>query len=914
MSILTVLYNLLIGPLELLFEVIYSLANKLIGNPGLSIIFLSLVVNFLVLPLYKQADAMQEESRDTEQRLSHWVKHIKKTFSGDERFMILQTYYRQNNYKPTDALKGSMSLLLEIPFFMAAYNFLSELQLLHGASFGPIENLGSPDGLLVIAGVTINVLPILMTVINLVSGAIYTKGFPAKAKVQLYGMAVIFLVLLYDSPSGLVFYWTLNNLFSLGKNIFYKLKNPKLVMSILSAVSGICLGVYVLLNPMGSLRRQVFVLALAGMLILPVVVQFVGKKGGVKPPVEVTKQDRFLFHAGCVLIAVLTGLLIPSAVIKASPEEFINAATLNNPLMYVLNAASMAAGLFLVWFGIFYMLASPSGKKWMGLGMWALSGIAVVNYMFFGTDYGTLSPTLQFNTAPLFSSKVQLINLLVLAAVTGALYLIWRKKAEIAKVTYLAAIIAGVGMSAFNIHGIQAVVPDAIASLKAQQQELATIPLDQQGKNVVVIMMDRAISGYIPYIFNEKPEVAQQFAGFTYYPNTTSFGGFTNVGSPVLYGGYEYTPVEMNRRDTEPLEQKHNEALKVMPVLFSGEGYETTVCDPTYAGYRWIPDLSIYDKYPDIHAYNTMGKFQVKSPELAEAEEKILSRNFFSYSLFRIAPVAAHGVLYAEGSYLNPNVGLGQTVDGLSKAVGTKESFLRSYGVLKSLPEITNVTQQGQNTFVMLSNDTTHEPMLLQTPQYEPAEAVDNREYDALHRDGYTIGGRQMRMENADQVTHYHANMAAMLRLGSWFDHLRENGVYDNTRIIIVSDHGKPLGQFDDMKFGEKSQEDAMFYNALLMVKDFGSDGFVTDERFMTIGDVPSLAMEGLIGDPVNPFTGKPINTDAKMQEQRVLYSWHWDVNENNGNTFMPGEWFSVKDDIFDMNNWKSLGEEQPED
>ena len=70
--------------------------------------------------------------------------------------MILQTYYRQNNYKPTDALKGSVSLLLQIPFFMAAYNFLSTLSELQGKDFGPIKDLGSPDGLLVIGGIAIN--------------------------------------------------------------------------------------------------------------------------------------------------------------------------------------------------------------------------------------------------------------------------------------------------------------------------------------------------------------------------------------------------------------------------------------------------------------------------------------------------------------------------------------------------------------------------------------------------------------------------------------------------------------------------------------------------------------------------------------------------------------------------------------
>ena len=101
---------------------------------------------------------------------------------------MLQTYYRQNNYKPTNALNGSVSLLLEIPFFMAAYQFLSGLTVLDGVSFGPIKNLGAPDGMLVIGTLAINVLPVLMTLINVISSAIYLKGFPLKTKIQLYAM------------------------------------------------------------------------------------------------------------------------------------------------------------------------------------------------------------------------------------------------------------------------------------------------------------------------------------------------------------------------------------------------------------------------------------------------------------------------------------------------------------------------------------------------------------------------------------------------------------------------------------------------------------------------------------------------------------------------------------------------------
>ena len=66
--------------------------------------------------------------------------------------------------------------------------------------------------------------------INVVSSAIYLKGFPLKTKIQLYGMALFFLVFLYNSPAALVFYWTLNNVFSLVKTIFYKLKKEEIII------------------------------------------------------------------------------------------------------------------------------------------------------------------------------------------------------------------------------------------------------------------------------------------------------------------------------------------------------------------------------------------------------------------------------------------------------------------------------------------------------------------------------------------------------------------------------------------------------------------------------------------------------------------------------------------------------------
>ncbi len=152
MSFLEILDTLLLKPLQLTFEVVYVVANRVTGNPGLSIIVLSLFMNFLVLPLYMRADAIQREEEAIGKKLQRGVDHIKKTFSGDERMMMLRTYYRQNHYKPVYVLRSAVSLFLQIPFFVAAYRFLSNLQMLNGISFGLIADLGESDGLLKLGG------------------------------------------------------------------------------------------------------------------------------------------------------------------------------------------------------------------------------------------------------------------------------------------------------------------------------------------------------------------------------------------------------------------------------------------------------------------------------------------------------------------------------------------------------------------------------------------------------------------------------------------------------------------------------------------------------------------------------------------------------------------------------------------
>lgn len=914
MSIGSMIYTILIGPLQLFFEVIFMWANKITGNPGISIMVLSLAMNFLVLPLYRRADAMQEEERDIEMKLRKGVSHIKKAFKGDERMMILQTYYRQNHYKPTYVLKGATSLFLEIPFFIAAYRFLSHLELLNGVSFGVISDLGAQDALLSIGGREVNLLPIIMTAVNLVSCVIFTKGYPTKTKVQLYSMAVFFFFFLYSSPAGLVFYWTLNNVFSLVKTCFYKLKHPKKVLEILFAVAGASLAVYAIgFYKADNMKPIIYMTGIGILCICPLVFSMIRRFGNIQIRSWKQEANSKVFFTGAIYLTVLTGGVIPASVIAASPQEFVDINYYLNPMWYVVSAFCFAIGLFVVWFGVFYWLAGDKNRKYFDLSMWLMAGVATIDYLFYGKNHGILTSTLRYDQKFECTRPEQLKNIaviLLLLIILLAVYKIMGKKAD--KVLLIASM-AFVIMTGNHLVQINQSVSELSDEVAAAQGDIPSFTLHQNGKNVVVLMLDRAVGEFVPYLINEKPELKKMFSGFTYYSNVISFGAFTNFGTPALYGGYEYTPLEMNRRDTDSLKDKHNEALRVMPVIFDENGYDVTVCDQTYANYQWVPDYSIYDEYPDINTYITVGKFTDKEGKLKNLEMR--KRNFFCYSIMKVVPLFLQADIYDDGKYNQwteeGSVG-DQVVENSYVANGIRPAFLEHYTTLQNYSAMTRIADDDKNSFLIITNDTTHEQTLLQEPEYIPAAHVDNTEYENNHADRFTLNGKTIIMQSDTQYAHYQMNMAALLQVGAWLNYLKENNVYDNTRIIIVSDHGVGLGNDKELILDDANSKfyDAEYYYPLLMVKDFDAKEFTESDEFMTNGDVPTLAMKDIIENPVNPFTGNKINNDEKTaHDQYILGSNEWNIATNNGNVYLPGLWLSVHDDMHDKNNWTILNQ-----
>ena len=935
-----ILYDIVVSPLVYIVELSFSILLRVLNNPGLALVGVSLVVNSLCLPLYRMADLTQKAEHEKQESMEKWVKHIKEHFHGDEQYMMLTTYYRQRGYKPLSALKGSASLLLQIPVFMAAYNYISNLTLLKGAPFLFISDLGAPDQLLIVDGFTVNVLPIAMTLLNCVSTFIYTRELALRDKIQTYCLALVFLALLYNSPSGLVLYWTCNQIFSFVKNIFLKiLEKPRKALCFLIQVVLIAFGSYLfVLNRVTSVCQIVTFASLVCIVELIVIIPLVRECKGIVAGGEDQSNyvSAFLFSA--FLLAALVGLLIPSALLADSTAEFIDVYDYVSPLTFLFHTGAVSVGLFVLWVGVYFLLSNSKGKNSIGLGMAILAGISVLDYFCFPDALGTIASDLIYSVEPVFEAQAILNNAIAVLGLSAVIVALWHFKRSV--VTPLLGIIltAVICLSIMNI----SVIAEVSAEKEREAVEIANsthvrmfddngnpLPifnLSSEGHNVVVIFMDRAIGGYIPYLFNERPDLVDKFDGFTYYPNTISFGPRTVFGAPALYGGYDYSFEAINERENESLVTKHMEALSIMPRIFHENGFMVTVLDPPLVDYSFgateytnleamIPGATVLHVSGAYNGLYLVGGSDAKSCGIAN------ERTFFFYSLFKAVPTLFRPMVYDGGTYYstttddqNVSFEVAQSHDLANAEASSrrptftlKKEFFDNYTVLASLSFITGVVGDSSNNFIILQNSTTHTPSLLQLPDYVPSIYLNNEGLEDYDR--FTINGRTVDMSSDMMLAHYHSNMATLLLLSDWFDFMREHGVYNNTRIVIVADHGYELHQWEDLIFDDSL--DIEMLNPLLMVKDFESHGFMTSDEFMTNGDVPAIVFEGLVENPVNPYTGNPINSDEKnAKPQQVTTSVRWDVRDyQTGNTFNTedGHTYTVHDNIFDFNNWERL-------
>ena len=81
---------------------------------------------------------------------------------------------------------------------------------------------------------------------------------------------------------------------------------------------------------------------------------------------------------------------------------------------------------------------------------------------------------------------------------------------------------------------------------------------------------------------------------------------------------------------------------------------------------------------------------------------------------------------------------------------------------LQNLPFMTNITDTDENTFLSFANTVPHDITMLQEPEYEPQNHVDNTEYENAHTVRTAPGKVDLRLTEVDAIEHYQCNMAGL--------------------------------------------------------------------------------------------------------------------------------------------------------
>ena len=129
--------------------------------------------------------------------------------------------------------------------------------------------------------------------------------------------------------------------------------------------------------------------------------------------------------------------------------------------------------------------------------------------------------------------------------------------------------------------------------------------------------------------------------------------------------------------------------------------------------------------------------------------------------------------------------------------------FIDNYSELDFLPQLADTASES-DSFVMIDNEVVHDSILLDYPDYVPTG-----------KEAVSFGnGRYAKND------HYTTMMAVFNMYEKFFAYLKEIGYYDNTRIIVVSDHGT-ITPVDALENDENLNINKQNVVASLLVKDF---------------------------------------------------------------------------------------------
>ncbi|MDR2926308.1 MAG: membrane protein insertase YidC [Azoarcus sp.] len=182
-----------------------SWLHSLTGNWGWAIIFVTIIVKAIFFPL----SAASYKSMARMRMLAPRLQRLKDLYGNDKTKMQqeMMNLYRTEKINP---LGGCLPILVQIPVFLALYwVLLGSVEMRQAPWLGWIQDLSVRDPYFI--------LPIIMGVSMLVQTKLNpSPPDPMQAKIMM-AMPIVFTFMFLWFPSGLVLYWVVNNLLSIGQ-------------------------------------------------------------------------------------------------------------------------------------------------------------------------------------------------------------------------------------------------------------------------------------------------------------------------------------------------------------------------------------------------------------------------------------------------------------------------------------------------------------------------------------------------------------------------------------------------------------------------------------------------------------------------------------------------------------------------
>lgn len=208
-----------VAPLTAAFTWMLRAIHSVVPNYGLAIIIITVLVRLAMAPLMsKQMQSMRRLGE-----LQPRMKGIQERFADDRQRQSeeMMKLYRQSGVNP---LGGCFPMLLQFPVFIGLYYALqSSIELRQAPFFLWIHDLSAPETIFTVPGleIPVRVLPLLMGASMVLQSKLTpTSVDPAQARMMMTVMPVMFTVLFYQFPSGLVLYWFVSNLIGIGQQLW----------------------------------------------------------------------------------------------------------------------------------------------------------------------------------------------------------------------------------------------------------------------------------------------------------------------------------------------------------------------------------------------------------------------------------------------------------------------------------------------------------------------------------------------------------------------------------------------------------------------------------------------------------------------------------------------------------------------